>query len=120
MTNYLKHKGYIRTVEYSAEDKCLYGKVIGINDLVNYEAQSVEDLTNSFNEAVEDYLKTCKQLGKEPDKYFKGVFNVRAGSTRHRKLAIIADKKKMKLNELVNVAFDYLIKNEDEVLHEND
>ena len=116
MTNYLKHKGYIGTVEFSAEDKCLYGKIIGINDLVNYEAQSVEELTDAFNEAVEDYLKTCEQLGKEPDKFFKGVFNVRAGSPRHRKLALIADKKKMKLNELVNVAFDYLIKNEDKVL----
>ena len=116
MTNYLKHKGYFGTVEFSAEDNCLYGKVIGINDLVNYEAKSVKELTDAFGEAVEDYLGTCKKLGKEPDKFFKGVFNVRAGSPRHRKLALIADKKKIKLNELVNIAFDYLIKNEDEVL----
>ncbi len=116
MTNYIKHKGYIGTVEFSAEDNCLYGKIIGINDLVNYEARSVDELQDAFKDAVEDYLETCEQLGKEPDKFFKGVFNVRAGSPRHRKLAMIADKKKMKLNELVNVAFDYLIKNEDEVL----
>ena len=116
MTNYLEYKGYIGTVEFSAEDNCLYGKVSGINDFVNYEAQTVDNLTNAFKEAIEDYLKTCEQLGKEPNKVFKGVFNVRAGSPRHRKLALIADKKKMKLNELVNIAFDYLIKNEDEVL----
>lgn len=116
MTNYLKYKGYIGTVDYSAEDKCLYGEVIGINDLVNYEAHSVEELTEAFEEGVDDYLTTCEQLGKEPDKFFNGVFNVRAGSLRHRKLALIADKNKMKLNELVNLAFDYLIKNEDKVL----
>lgn len=34
MKNYLEHKGYQGTVEYSAEDECLFGKIIGINDLI--------------------------------------------------------------------------------------
>jgi predicted HicB family RNase H-like nuclease len=66
MKNTLEYKGYLGTVEYSNEDNCLYGKIIGIDDLVNYEAQSVE-------ESVEDYLATCKEVNKEPNKKFKGV-----------------------------------------------
>ena len=31
----------------------------------------------------------------------------------------MAERKKMKLNELVNKAFDYLVKNEDKVLNQN-
>ncbi len=32
--NYLEYKGYIGTIEYSKEDDCLYGKVVGMgNDL---------------------------------------------------------------------------------------
>lgn len=116
MTKHLEYKGYNGTVEYSAEDNCLFGKIIGINDLVNYEAESVNELKNVFNEAVEDYLTTCKKLGKQPEKHFKGVFNVRVNSSIHKNLALIADKNKMKLNELANVAFDYLIKNEDKIL----
>ena len=47
MKNTLEYKGYLGTVEYSNEDNCLYGKIIGIDDLVNYEAQSVEELSSS-------------------------------------------------------------------------
>jgi len=116
MKKHLEYKGYNGTVEFSAEDNCLFGKMIGISDLVNYEAQSVNELKNVFNEAVEDYLTTCKELNKEPKKHFKGVFNVRVSSSIHENLALIADKKKIKLNELASIAFDYLIKNEDKVL----
>ena len=116
MTSYLEHKGYMGTVDFSADDNCLFGQVIGINDLINYEAQSVDELREAFIEAVDDYLTTCEELGKDPNKHFKGVFNVRTGSPRHRTLAFLAHKKKMKLNEVVNKAIDYLIKNEDKVL----
>jgi predicted HicB family RNase H-like nuclease len=61
MKNTLKYKSYLGTVEYSNEDNCLYGKIIGIDDLVNYEAQSVEELKNNFKESIEDYLTTCKE-----------------------------------------------------------
>ena len=116
MKNHLEHKGYYGTVAFSDEDNVLFGKIVGINDLVNYEAESVGELRTAFKEAVDDYLETCAALGKEPKKHFKGVFNVRAGAPRHSVLALIAAKKQMKLNELVNVAFDYLINNEEKVL----
>ncbi|WP_299672430.1 type II toxin-antitoxin system HicB family antitoxin [uncultured Polaribacter sp.] len=117
MENYLKYKEYYGSVEFSSEDNILFGKIIGINDLVNYEAESVEELRASFIEAVEDYIETCKLVGKEPNKFFKGVFNVRTPKGVHRHLAILAEKKKMKLNELVNKAFEFLIENEDQVLN---
>lgn len=117
MADYLKHKDYIGSVEFSAEDSILHGKIIGINDLVTYEASSVENLKKEFIDAVDEYLEDCKELGKEPNKFFKGVFNVRTSNNTHRNLAIIAEKKKMKLNELVNKAFDFLVKNEDKVLN---
>lgn len=117
MENYLKHKDYFGSVEFSSDDNTLYGSIIGINDLVTYEADSVDELKKAFIESVEDYLETCNSIGKEPNKFFKGVFNVRTSNTVHRRLAMVAEKNKMKLNEVVNKAFDFLIKNEDEVLN---
>ena len=64
MENYLEHKDYFGTVEFSSKDNCLYGKIIGINDLVSYEAQSIEELKMVFEESVEDYLNTCEELNK--------------------------------------------------------
>ncbi|MFS4457029.1 type II toxin-antitoxin system HicB family antitoxin [Maribacter sp. 2304DJ31-5] len=117
MADYLKHKDYLGSVDFSSEDGVLYGKVIGVNDLVTYEGTSVEELNKAFIDSVEDYLATCKEIDKEPNKFFKGVFNVRTSNEIHRELSMIAEKKKMKLNELVNKAFDFLVKNEDKVLN---
>ncbi len=116
MKKHLKYKDYFGTVDFNLDDMCLHGKIIGINDLVSYEGNTIDELTIAYEQAVDDYLITCEELEKEPNKFFNGVFNVRAGSPRHRSLVIIADKENLKLNELVNLAFDYLIENEDKVL----
>ena len=116
MADYLKHKGYWGAVEYSAEDGLLHGKIIGINDLVTYEANSVQELEQSFMDAVDDYLQTCIDLDKEPNKFFKGVFNVRTSRALHYYLSTTAEKRKLKLNDLANKAFQYLQQNEDKVL----
>ncbi len=117
MADNLEYKGYFGTVAYSSGDGMLHGKIIGISDLVTFEGSSVKELKQAFEKSVDEYLETCKKLGKEPDKYFKGVFNVRTSAEIHRELSVMAEKKKMKLNELVNKAFDFLVKNEDKVLN---
>lgn len=119
MADNLEHKGYYGSVEYSSRDGLLHGKVIGINDLVAYEGASVKELKEAFEGSVDDYLETCKEHGKEPNRFYRGVFNIRTSSEIHRELSIMADRKKMKLNELVNKAFDYLVKNEAKVLNQN-
>jgi len=117
MANHLKHKDYLGSVEFNSADGVLHGKIIGINDLVTYEGSSVDELKHAFIESVEDYLQTCEELDKEPNKFYRGVFNIRTSNEIHRGLAIIAKKKNMKLNEVVNRAFDFLVNNEDKVLN---
>jgi len=116
MKNYLEYKDYIGTVNYSAEDTTFYGKVQGINDLVVFEGSSVVELKKGFKEAVIDYLETCKEIGKEPNKMYKGLFNVRISSNVHKEISHIAIRKGMKLNDLVNKTLIYLVDNENEVL----
>ena len=116
MKNYIEYGNYIGTVNYSAEDNTFYGKIQGISDLVLFEGSSVHELKKSFEDAVLDYLETCKEIGKEPNKMYKGVFNVRIPSAMHKKISHIATKNGIKLNVLVNKAFNYLVKNETEVL----
>ena len=43
-----------------------------------------------FLQSVDLYLQDCLELGKEPNKPFKGVFNVRIGEELHREATIIA------------------------------
>jgi len=115
-TKVLNHKGYTGTIDFSLKDNILFGKIIGIDDLVSYEAENLSQLKKAFKEAVEDYLDNCKEIGKNPDKTFSGTFNVRTSNQLHKKLSFLASSRNMKLNEVVNVACDYLVKNEDKIL----
>ncbi|MBW8049161.1 MAG: type II toxin-antitoxin system HicB family antitoxin [Cytophagales bacterium] len=104
MNNTMIYKGYIGTVHYSAEDNVFYGKIHGINDLVTFEGQSISELKNAFRASINDYFKTCKILGKSPDKTYKGSFNVRLTSRLHKLAVINALKNNMTLNDFVKKA----------------
>lgn len=104
MDNVLTYKGYIGSVQYSPEDEVFHGRIEAIADLVTFEADSAKQLRLEFEAAVDDYLDTCEQIGKTPDKTFKGVFNVRLGTELHRKAALAALSRRISLNELMTQA----------------
>lgn len=98
---YFNYNGYQGSVKVSVEDNCLHGKIEFISDLVNYEAETVEQLEKEFRLAVDSYLKTCKEVGMEPKKPFKGTFNVRIGPDLHEKAAKRAGETGKTLNEYI-------------------
>ena len=63
--NTMTYKGYIGSVAFSEKDNLFFGKIEGINGLVNFEGESVKELTEAFHEAVDDYLAYCKEEGIE-------------------------------------------------------
>jgi len=59
MKNVITYKGYAARIEFSAEDECFVGHIAGIRDVVGFHGESVAELKSAFEEAVDDYLKTC-------------------------------------------------------------
>ena len=116
--NTLEYKGYIANVSYSPDDEVFYGKIFGINDLVTFEADSAKELKPAFIEAVDDYLETCAEVGKEPDKVFKGIFNVRIPSSLHKDAATIALRNQLSLNDFVSKAISFAITHQRELERE--
>jgi len=102
--NYIEYKGFLGTVEFSPDDLVFFGKLHGINDLVTFEATSVEMLISSFHEAVDDYLDLCQRHNKEPDKAYSGQFNVRIDPSLHRKFSLYAAREGVTLNHCVSRA----------------
>lgn len=90
--NSLEYKGYIGSIEVSIDDNCLYGKLIGLQQgAVSYEGTTIEELTEDFQRAVNDYLEHCKLKNIKPEKPFSGSFNVRLNPELH-KLAVLRAK----------------------------
>lgn len=109
MKNILEYKGYYAKISFSAEDNVLFGKIEGINDLVNFESESACEIENEFHIAVDDYLEFCEFVGKEPDKVYKGTFNVRIRPALHRELAMLAMQKDESLNKVVEDALELYV-----------
>jgi predicted HicB family RNase H-like nuclease len=99
MNEVLKYKGYHGSTEYSLEDDCLHGKLLGINDIITYEGNSVKEIKIAFKDSVDDYLAFCKQTGKEPNKPYSGKMMFRVDPQVHAKAALAAQLKGISLNQ---------------------
>ena len=60
MNDIIKYKEYYAVVHFSAEDEVLYGKILGINDLVTFEGQSVKELKSRLKMPLKIIQKLVK------------------------------------------------------------
>ena len=104
MNNTMEYKGYVGSVEFSENDGVFYGKVMGIRPLISYEGTTAKELIDDFHCAVEEYLSFCEAEGIEPERAYKGSFNVRISPELHKQAVICATAHQMSLNSFVETA----------------
>ena len=104
MNNTVEYKGYVGSVEFSEEDALFYGKVLGIRALISYEGTNATELVADFHGAVDDYLELCAQSGTEPEKAYKGSFNVRISPELHKQAVVAAMARNVSLNSFVEAS----------------
>ena len=104
MNNTMEYKGYVGSVEFSEGDALFYGIVLGIRALISYEGTNAAELVTDFHGAVDDYLEVCAQSGTEPEKAYKGSFNVRISPELHKQAVIAAMSHNMSLNSFVETS----------------
>lgn len=109
MSNLLSYKNYNGTVEYSKEDGCLFGKVVGIKSLLSYEGNSIKELEQNLQDVIEEYLADCKERNVEPEQPYKGTFNVRISPELHRNIAVYAIEHGKSLNAAVEEAIGNMV-----------
>jgi predicted HicB family RNase H-like nuclease len=97
--NTMTYKGYAARIEYSNEDGCFIGHVAGIHDVVGFHGESVAGLRTAFEEAVDDYLETCKKLGRKPQKPYSGKLMLRLPSDVHAAVAVAAEVSGKSINQ---------------------
>jgi predicted HicB family RNase H-like nuclease len=68
----MRYLGYESHVEYNKDTKLLHGEVIGLKDVITFQADCVEDLEKEFHVFVDEYLKYCKEEGRTPEKPYSG------------------------------------------------
>ncbi len=106
MSSIMEYNGYHAKVEYDGQDNIFVGTVIGLNDMLGFHGSSVDELKDSFQNCIENYLQWCEETGKKPEKEFKGVFNVRISPDSHREAAMEAAIDGITMNQFVADAIE--------------
>ena len=107
----LEYKGYHAKIEFDIETYVLRGKIEGIDDFVDFETDNPQLVEKEFQLAVDDYLDFCQEVGKNPDKEYKGTFNIRIKPELHKKIALLASKNEESLNTTVEKAIQEYVEN---------
>ncbi|NKQ37231.1 MAG: type II toxin-antitoxin system HicB family antitoxin [Chloroflexi bacterium] len=83
----MTYKNYAARIEYSDEDECFVGRVIGIRDIITFHGESVAEIRQAFLDAVDFYLETCAERGESPQKPYSGRLMLRVPSETHAAVA---------------------------------
>ena len=88
MNNCMEYRGYHAAISFDADDGIFVGSVLGIADSLNFHGENVAELTDAFHNCVDGYLDFCREMGKAPDKEYKGSLNIRLSPEVHRQASI--------------------------------
>ena len=106
----IEYKGYHGVFVFDQSIDAFHGRVVGLQDVVTFQGQSLEELRREMAESVEDYLEFCAEVGKEPERPYRGEFLVRTTPEVHRAAAIEAESSGMSLNSWVEAAIISVVK----------
>ncbi len=99
--NTMEYKGYSALIEYSAEDGCLVGHVIGIQDRLGFDGESIAEITQNFHDVLDNYLALCKKIGKQPEQPKSGKLSLRLPAELHAYVAQQADLTGESINTII-------------------
>lgn len=100
----IEYRGYTGIFEFDPSIDAFHGRVLGLQDVVTFEGRSIDEIRKEMEESIEDYLALCEDVGKEPERPYRGEFLVRTTPEVHRAVASAAEAEGMSLNAWVETA----------------
>ncbi len=64
----MTYKGYTGSVEVDTEAEILFGRVVGLRDVITFQGETVAEARKAFQDSVDDYLAFCAERGEAPEK----------------------------------------------------
>lgn len=93
------YKGYTASITFDDEAFVFFGEVIGIRDVITFEASTAAELEQAFRDSVDDYLAWAREDGFAPEKPYSGKLAFRTTPEHHRIIAAAAARKAQSINQ---------------------
>jgi predicted HicB family RNase H-like nuclease len=106
----IEYKGYRGVFEFDPSIDAFHGRVVGLQDVVTFQGGSLAELRREMANSIEDYLEFCAEVGKKPEKPYRGEFLVRTTPEVHRAAAVQAEASGMSLNAWVEEAITAMVR----------
>ena len=95
----LAYKGYSAEVRLDLRDGILYGRVVGISDVITFHSEHASQIQHEFETSVDAYLAACAQWGDPPEKPSPGRFLIRTTADRRALITRAAQEAGKSVNE---------------------
>src|SRR5438552_2761093 len=95
MSETITYRGMTARVRFDARDAIIVGRLLGIDDVIGFHAETAPQLIEAFHDAVDDYL----QDHPTPLKRFSGKVMLRLKPELHQAVALAAQAAGKSLNQ---------------------
>lgn len=92
------YKGYTASMVFDTEDKIIVGRVLEIDDIITFHAESVIEFESNFQAAIDDYIVASEALGRTPEKPASGKLMLRISPEIHAAALKAAARSGVSLN----------------------
>lgn len=97
--NTMTHKGYTARIEFDERDAIFVGRVLGLRTIISFHGETVDELRERFERAVEEFLRDCKEQGIRPEKPASGKILLRVPPEVHGAALVAAQAAGKSLNQ---------------------
>ena len=97
--NTMNHKGYTARIEFDERDNIFVGRVLGLRAMISFHGETVAELHQAFESAIEDFLLDCKEQGIKPEKPASGKLMLRVPPEVHGAALVAAQASGKSLNQ---------------------
>lgn len=99
MSNTMSYRGYTASMVFDSDDKIIVGRVVDIDDIITFHADSVGEFEANFNAVIDDYIAACEQTGAATEKPASGKLMLRVAPTVHAAALKAAARSGVSLNK---------------------
>jgi predicted HicB family RNase H-like nuclease len=83
----LLYKGFTATLEIIPDGDIILGRLEGIPDTITFAAKTPAQVPIQFGHAVDEYLESCKKIGRVPARPYSGKIQLRVSPSLHAAIA---------------------------------
>lgn len=93
------YKGYQAVVSFDEDALLFHGDVLGIRDVITFQAKTAKELPKAFHDSVDDYLNWAAEDGFTPQKPYSGKLAFRTTPEHHRLITEAASAEARSINQ---------------------